>query len=370
MAPMEEHQDIYTSKKPEPGKPGTPPVIEVSPAQLHARSLRNTLGLTILMLAVLGGSAWFIYVQEKKTETSPLEQAVLDTTSLMPGRTGETNLPAIASPEPRRPATAPVPLPVPGASESPFQVEPERMAQAMSETRLAKDYLEAHDFDKAETHARKALETWPDMNAALRTLGVLYIQRGQFDQAIAILERALKGNAFNAETYSNLATAYMQKGMLDKAEELLQTALQIAPGYYVAYLNLGLLYLMRGRYEASADYLERGLEQIPNDGPARNNLAVSLIRLGRYDDARKHLHLLINLEPNSASGYFNMAISYTLERKFDEAMNWIREGGRRCSPVACQKYLADSDFNLIRGTPEFQKFMESLYPDLPTPPKS
>ncbi len=364
MAPMEEHQNIYTSKKPEPEKPGTPPAAEITPAQFRARSMRNTIGLTLLMLMVLAGSAWFIYVQEKKTEKSPLEQAVLDTTSLMPGRPEDTRLPANA---PRRPAA--VPLPVPGVAESPFQVEPERMAQAMSETRLAKDYLEARDFNKAETHARKALETWPDMNAALRTLGVLYIQRGQFDQAIAILERALKGNAFSAETYSNLATAYMQKGMLDKAEELLQTALQIAPGHYVAYLNLGLLYLMRGRYEASADYLERGLEHIPNDGPARNNLAVSLIRLGRYDEARKHLNLLINLEPNSASGYFNMAISYTLEKKLDEAMNWIRQGARRCSPVACQKFLADSDFNLIRGTPEFQKFMESLYPDLPTPPK-
>jgi Flp pilus assembly protein TadD len=367
---MDEHRDIYKTPEAEPEKPGMPHAVETTPAQFRARTVRHTVGFTLLMLIILGVSAWFIYLQEKKTEKPPLEQAVLDTTSLMPGQMTETNLPVMPSPEPRRSAVPPAPSPAPGSPESPFKVEPERMAQAMGETRLAKDYLEAHDFDKAEMHARKALETWPDMNAALRTLGVIYIQRGQFDQAIAVLERSLKGNAFSAETYSNLATAYMQKGMLDKAEELLQTALQIAPGYYVAYLNLGLLYLMRGRYEASADYLERGLEHIPNDGAARNNLAVSLIRLGRYDDARKHLNLLINLEPNSASGYFNMAISFTLEKKFEDAMNWIRQGARHCSPVACQKFLADSDFNLIRGTPEFQKFMESLYPDLPTPPKS
>jgi Flp pilus assembly protein TadD len=365
---MDEHGDIYKSRESAPNKPQHPAPVEIHPAQIRAHTLLNTIGFTALMLTLLGAAAWFIYLQEKKTEKPPTEQAILDTTALLPGRASATNLGAVLSPEPRR-TTVP-PATSAAGPDSPLAIEPERMAQAMGETRLAKSYLEAHDFDKAETHARKALEIWPEMNAALRTLGVIYIQRGQFDQAIAILDRALKSDAFSPETYSNLATAYMQKGMLDKAEELLQTALQISPGFHVAYLNLGLLYLMRGRYDASADYLERGLEHVPNDGAARNNLAVCFIRLGKYEEARKHLDLLIRLEPNTASGYFNMAISYVLEKKFDEGMKWIQQGAQRCSPVACQKYLADSDFNLIRSTPPFQKFMESLYPNLPTPPQN
>jgi tetratricopeptide (TPR) repeat protein len=262
--------------------------------------------------------------------------------------------PAVAEPAPE-PQTA--------------DIDPEKMAQAMKELRLANDYLRVREFDPAEEHAKKALAVVPEMNHAQRLLGVIYTQRGQFDQAIAILERALKSNLFSAETYNNLATAYMQKGMLDKAEELLQTALQINPEYYFAYLNLGLLYLTKGQYEAAADNLERALNRVPNDPGPRNNLAVALLRLGRYEDARRNLQTIVDGNPQIPNSYFNMAITYVLEKKYSDAMAWIHRGAQHCSPMVCQQFLSDNDFNVMRGQPEFQKLLESLSPEVTTPTK-
>lgn len=360
---MDEQRDIYQESEP-PAPPEPAPLPEPTPAQVRAKTLRNTVVFSAIMLVLLGASTWFISVQEKKSKRPELTPEVVDTTTLTPRPA------APAGPVPAAAPLAAAPIVAPAPAEPAPAIDPEKMAQAMGETRIANEYLIAHDLDRAEVHARKALEIAPDLNAALRLVGVVYTQRGQFDQAVEILERSLAADPYNPETYNNLATAYMQKGMMDKAEELLQTSLQIVPGYTVAFLNLGLMNLLRGRYDAAADYFERAIERLPNDPSARVNLAVCLMRLGRYEDARGHLQTALNVAPDLPGTYFNMAISYVLDGNFDEAMAWIRRGAEHCSPVQCQKYLADADFNALRNHPPFQAFLNSLYPDLPPPPKT
>ena len=365
---MTENRDIY--KTTEPASPSKPPetgiIIEPTGAQVRAKTWRNSIAFTVLMLGLLGGSTWMIYQQEQKAARHAEEQEAgnpLDTTSLLARQQPVTGTPSrVAGGQSSFSITRDQPAVRGGAP-----VDPEKMAQAMAETRTANDYLLARDWDRADAHVRKALEIAPDMNAAMRLLGVIYTQRGQFDQAIAILEKAMRLDPYNAETYNNLSTAYMQKGMMDKAEELLQASLQIDPSYQVAFLNLGLLYLARGRYAEAADYLERALAQVPNDPGPRNNLAVALIRLGRYPEAREQLETIIRMNPQIANSYFNLAISYVLERNFDEAMKWIRMGTEYCSPVICQRFLADSDFNAIREYPAFQELAAKLYPEVGQP---
>lgn len=358
---MERQRNIYETRKAKPEGPQNGLPVDQAAARFRARTLRNTIGFSVVMLVLFAASVWFIYQEEENRKQASEVEPLLGVPSLAPPP-AVTNLPAPEGPPPPPSDRVTDTVEVP-------QIEPEKMAQAMGETRIAYRYLQARELNKAEQHARRALEIAPDMNAALRTLGMIYVQRGQFDQSILLLEKALNGDPYNPETYSNLGIAYMQKGMLGKAEELLQTALQLSPGYHVAFLNLGLLALMRGRYDSAADYLERGLELVPNDPVVRNNLAVSLMRLGRYEESRKHLDVIIETRPSTSSAYFNMAITYVLEGNFEAAMQWIESGSRHCSPVACQKFLADSDFNPIRKYPPFKAFVESLYPDLPAPPE-
>ena len=359
---MDENRDIYKKPDPEPKKEGDLPRHDLTPADFRARSVRNTIAFSAVMLVLLAVATWIISLQDKKSKVTPPEKP-------------STEIPMLTMSTPLimsnlTPARLSAPSTIEGLSEEETSdVDPERMARAMGETRIANDYLMARDLEKAEMHARKALEIWPNMNAAMRMLGAIHTQRGQFDQAILELEKVLKKDPFSAEAYNNLATAYMQKGQMEKAEELLNTSLQISPDYRIAFLNLGLLNLARGRYDAAADYLERAIEQAPNDPSPRNNLAVSLMRIGRYDEARKHLLFLIDLSPNVPNWYFNLAITYVLENNFPEAMNWIRRGAQLCSPMTCQKFLSDNDFNSMREYPDFKKLVESLSPNIAAAPE-
>ena len=360
---MEENRDIYRKKEAQAPTEADKPIVELTPVELRSKTLRTTIGFSVIMLALLGGTIWLSFFQAEQGKRSEMETNLLSQIEIVKPRGFATMTPAVETQRLETVRKEP-------AAESPAgstRINAEKMTTAMGEVRIAKNYLHAQQFDQAEAHVRKALAEWPNMNAAERLLGVIYTQRGQFDQAIAILEHALEADPFSAETLNNLATAYMQKGLIDKAEELLHTSLQLQPNYYTAQLNLGLLHLAAGRYESAIEYFENAIEQQPGNINARNNMAVAMIRLKRLEEARRQLQLLINIQPAMPAAYFNTAITYVMENDVTNAMQWIERGARYCNAVTCQKFIADTDFDPIRTQPEFQNFLRKMFPEIGTP---
>lgn len=362
---MQRNRDIYKAPDADSGGEKSRPSVDHPVLRAQARMKRNVLRGVLLMVLVLAGAAFLAHVLEEREQ----EEQDLLKELVAPVPITNTNR-APLRPMLVEPEASPFADALSGPADTRLtEADRQRVAEAMGEVRIARQYLETREWDGAETHSRRALEIWPEMNVARRLMGFLYIQRGQFDQAIATLETALQNEPFSAEVYNNLASAYMRKWELEKAEDLLNTSLEVRPGYAVAHINLGLLYLIVGRYEDTIDHLERSLELLPNNAGARNNLAVALLRVGRYDESREQLQQLIADDPARASAYFNVAITYVLEQQFQEAMQYIELGRRYCSPVACRNYLADSDFDPLRGMPAFQAFINGLYPDLPQFPE-
>ena len=361
---MDQPGDIYQ----EPQKPPPPPPpradvdIPVDRARLQTRrNLFTLVGIVAALLLI--GLVYLLRQEAKSARLAALQDALNAPTDVR--RAARTNAPA-AGPGPQMTA-----LPENMADlerTAPPDLSPQKMAEAMGQLRLANEYLQARELDRAEEEARKALQIWPGMNAALRLLGMVYTQRGQFDQAIAALEKARQSDPFSPETYNNMAAAYLQKRRFDQAEELLLTCLQIRPDFALGHLNLGLLYVLWGRYAQAIEHLEQAHQQMPENPSVLNNLAVCFIRLNRLEDARARLKTLLAARPGTGAAYFNMAITYALEQNVAEAMNWIRQGAAHSSPAECQTFLSDPDFDRLRGVPDFQQFVRGLYPDLPAGP--
>jgi len=68
VLPMQDNRDIYAEPENEKKDGQELPSVELSPAQVRARTLWTTVAFTVVMLTLLGGSTWFIYQQEKKSE--------------------------------------------------------------------------------------------------------------------------------------------------------------------------------------------------------------------------------------------------------------------------------------------------------------
>jgi Tfp pilus assembly protein PilF len=318
----------------------------------------------ILMLLMMAGVAVYFSIQEGALEEHEFEALLKD-----PAATNKPPKTGLSTSTPSPDAIESLLTDLGGPTQPPPpSLSPQKMAEAMAFLRSAQQYIRSRDMEAAEREVAKALKVWPDMNLAIRLLGSIFTQRGQFDQAIILLEKSLARDPFSAETLNNLAINYMQKNMMGKAEELLLTALQVRPDYSAAILNLGFLYLRMGRYDIAAENFEAGLQQMPDNPGVLNNLAVCLIRLGDFDAARAKLQLIIDADPNRSMSYFNMAISYAIEQDYDQALEWIRRGADYATPSQLQSYLSDADFNSLRSHPDFQRIIQDQFPQIPARP--
>ena len=69
----------------------------------------------------------------------------------------------------------------------------------------------------------------PEKSDALEILGYCYYYSGETDKALRAYQKTIRLNANSFEAHYNLAIIYYQKGDYDKARELLEKALAIAP---------------------------------------------------------------------------------------------------------------------------------------------
>jgi Flp pilus assembly protein TadD len=360
---VDEHRDIYRQPDQDRG-PDQLPAYEVTPDQLRAAARRRVILFSLLFVALAGTAALFAWNADKKISDDKLK----DLLNAAPRPTNTAQRVALA-PMSTVPALEDFSYPSFSNSEpASLDLSPQRMADAMAQVRKASAFLAIRDWDQAEQHARAALAIWPDMAISLRMLGVVYTQRGQFDEAITVLERALVKDPFSAEAFNTLGTAYMQKRVFDKAEELLHTSLSIRPGYAIAQANLGLLYVLQQKYEQAVEQFEAAGPNLPEVAAIPNNLGVCFIRLGRYEEARTCLETLLQREPRRAAPYFNVAISYVLQKDLTNAMSWVRQGSAVCTPADVQRFLADRDFDDLRRTAECQTFLRDIFPDIPPAP--
>lgn len=355
---MVKDPDIYKPSEPRKEDKPTFAPVDLTPQEARALVWRKTIVSLSVVLLVLLMATWIFTWYEQRSDREDLADLTPEQLeALLPPRTERS---PVALP------SLPDELPSIEMDQDPARgMDPERVAEAMGLIRMAERYAREQEWDRAESHARRALAIWPDMNMALRTLGFVYTQRGQMEQAVRVLSRALEVDPFNPETYNTLAAALMQQGEMLRAEELLQTSLRIRPDYIHASVNLGMLYLALGRYELAADYFEQVLESQPEHTTVRNNLGVCLLRIGRFPEARAHFHHLIQQHPQVAAWYFNMAITYTEQRDFATALEWIERGAQFCSPIEFERLMADSDFAELRQRPEYQTFRERIFPQLP-----
>lgn len=358
---MPEKYDIYSKapKAPE-STPGAVPAAPPAPPP-HRRAIVVIIGMILLLAAVA------VYFSIKMEEETAEVEGELDQLAGSPFSLTGRLFQSSAATSTTASAAIEALLTDLGAGKqvAPTNLSPQRMAEAMTFVRSAQQYIRDRDYDSAEAEIAKALGVWPDMNVAIRMLGSIYTQRGQFDKAIILLEKSLAKEPFSAETLSNLAINYMQKGMMGKAEELLVTALQVRPDYGVAYLNLAYVHMRLNRYDLAAENFELGLRSMPGSIGVLNNLAVCMIRLGNYSQARTHLQAIIDQAPNFAMAYFNYAITYAYENNVETAIEWIRRGSDKCTPSQLRQFLADTDFDTLRSRPEFQAIIAERFPEIP-----
>ena len=208
---------------------------------------------------------------------------------------------------------------------------------------LGAAYWQIGDAESAEREWREVLRVEPQFSLALGGLGLVYLKKQRYSEAMESFKKALEFAPTNAEAHLYLGLTYMDTGSLELAEPELRTAVSLFPLNSNARNTLGKLYLAEGRTAEAEEQFRQSVEieptimgygslglihwhrgdvklaeqewrealrLAPNDSSILNNLGLVCTNQGRYTEAVSFFHKAIELKPNDPSPHLNLGIAY------------------------------------------------------------
>jgi len=173
--------------------------------------------------------------------------------------------------------------------------------------------------DDARRSLEKVLSLDPKSPTALRQLGELELQAGDFARAAQHLKGAMQVRPDDATAAFFAGQALQKSNDLPGARDALESSLKLMPGQFEARLLLGQVYLGLKDPKAADDQLEAALLLKPDSIEAQLALATAEIAESNFADAAQQLEPLAKSEPKNADVFDLLAKAYSGLGKSAEA---------------------------------------------------
>ena len=159
-------------------------------------------------------------------------------------------------------------------------------------------------LDLAERKFLRAIVLKPNYSEARNDLGVLYLETGNWDNAIQQF-RAVKDDLFypNYEhAVINLGLAYLGKGDYAAAQEELSSARAANPRSPVIRASIGRILFAQGKTEQAILEYRKALEIAPDYASAHYHMGLALMKVSKLDAARNEFKEVLRIAPDSELG--------------------------------------------------------------------
>ena len=146
--------------------------------------------------------------------------------------------------------------------------------------------------------AQKALSADAQYPDGYSLLGIIYMVRGDTNQAIAMNEKAVELAPSDSQVLAFLGNVLIDSGRAREGIQKMQRAIRLCPfppAWYLMVLGAG--FHLNGDNEAAISALEQAAEREPDSILSRLWLASALVEMGRLDDARAVSKTGIDIEP-------------------------------------------------------------------------
>jgi len=153
-------------------------------------------------------------------------------------------------------------------------------------------------MQKAFEAAQKALSADAQYPDGYSLLGIIYMVRGDTNQAIAMNEKAVELAPSDSQVLAFLGNVLIDSGRVREGIQKMQRAIRLCPfppAWYLTVLGAG--FHLNGDNEAAISALEQATEREPDSVLSRLWLASAFVEMGRLDDARAVLKTGIDIEP-------------------------------------------------------------------------
>ncbi|MEK6949450.1 MAG: tetratricopeptide repeat protein [Nanoarchaeota archaeon] len=157
----------------------------------------------------------------------------------------------------------------------------------------------------------KTAERNPFGTRTYQALALHYRNQGDYDKAFSHALKAVELSSKNHHAYENLGTISTYTKNYQQAIYYYNKSLEIAPDYYLALNNLGLVYIYIGDFNNSFYYLNKAIKVDPKLAKAYNDLGVVYAQSGDFDAGIMHIREAIEINPYEADYYRNLAVIYS-----------------------------------------------------------
>ena len=164
---------------------------------------------------------------------------------------------------------------------------------------------QAGEREAAERAYRELLAREPALGDALNCYGILLMQGGRADEALALFLRAVASDAKQPPFRLNVARAALRLGRPDLALEAADVALELAPSAN-AWLLRGVALRDLDRLEEARAAFRKGVQKHPGDLALEYNLAVGELDLGNAKAAAAQFEKLLQARPNEARAWLGL----------------------------------------------------------------
>ena len=195
----------------------------------------------------------------------------------------------------------------------------------------------------------------------LTALGLMqrWDKPGNLDQAIGVLQNALKTDPGFALGYAQIGEAYRIKNNVDQnprwlaeAEANAQKAVELDNRMPSAYVTLGRMHDAAGKHDLALEEFKHALTLDPRDAAALSGMARAYELAGRLPDAESAYRKAADLQPNDWNGHNNLAMFLNRRGKFAESIAEFRQA-LQLAPDNAQLLLNLAATYIDTGDPKF-----------------
>ena len=175
----------------------------------------------------------------------------------------------------------------------------------------------------------------PDARWAHYHLALLLAHQGRSEEALPFARTAIQKDPNFADAHNVLGAILKRLGHFNEAEAVLRRAIALKHNdKTLAHYNLGVVLLKQGREKEALAALREAVRQYPDHKPAKRELAeveanfgATLNALGRFEEAETHLRRAIELAPKKWSmAHASLVAALFGQERYGEAFNIARIG--------------------------------------------
>jgi tetratricopeptide (TPR) repeat protein len=197
--------------------------------------------------------------------------------------------------------------------------------------------LQAGHPEAAVAEIDRAIALKPSIAAYHVSRANALLALGGFEEAIAACQTALRHNRSSADALQTLGHALTDSRRTEEALAAYRNALRFNPSLPDLHNNLGTALRNLNRLDEAAVQLREALRRTPHDAGVLTNLSSVLKEQGKFDAAETCLRDALRLHPDNPVLHYNLGLLLLLTGRFDEGWRGF-EQRFRASAVPSRRF--------------------------------